>query len=297
METLKGKLFVVSGATGRQGSAVVRHLLKGGAAVRALTRSPQSEKARRLKVPGAEVVTGDIDKPATLQKLFDGAAGVYSVQNPYTSSFAAEVQQAKHLADAAKAAGVAHFVQASAGFGTKTGILSWDSKLQIQEYIRSIGLPLTVVRPTAFMELITDSAFYPGVSTFYLMPKLMGPDTKMAWIALDDLGAIVARVFAEPDRFIGQDLKLAADLQSIRQLAEIYQEVFGKKPTRIPMPEFMFRMFMGNDLLRMWKYLRTAKLDVKPEETYAILPQAQTVRQWLVAQKAGRTATKKELAA
>ena len=295
METLKEKRFVVTGATGRQGSAVVRHLLKGGAEVRALTRSPQSEKARRLMELGAEVVAGDMAKPATLQKLFDGVVGVYSVQNPYTSSFAAEVQQAKHLADAAKAAGVAHFVQASAGLGTKTGIPSWDSKLQIQEYIQSIGLPLTILRPTAFMELITDPAFYPGVTTFHLMPKLMGAETRLPWLAVDDLGAIAAKVFAEPDKYIGQDLRLASDLQSIQEVKEIYQEVFGKKPARIPMPIFMFRMFIGDDLLRMWKYLRTANLDIRPENTYAILPQARTVRQWLAAQKDEPTAMKKNL--
>lgn len=283
MDSLKGKIFVVTGATGRQGSAVVRHLVGNGAQVRALTRSPHSDRASRLAALGAELVVGDMGKPDSLKNLFNGAAGVYSVQNPYTSSFAEEVQQGRNVADAAKAAGVAHFVQASAGIGKKTGIPSWDSKLQIQEYIESIGLPLTVLRPMAFMELITDKAFYPAASTFYVMPRLMGPDKKVLWLAADDLGAIAARVFADPDKYIGQDLKLTADLQTIHEVKDIYHEVLGKKAPRFPMPVFMFRMFTGNDLIIMWKYLRTASFDITPELTRTIFPEAQTVREWLTA--------------
>lgn len=285
MDNLKGKVFVVTGATGRQGSAVVHHLIKHGAKVKALTRSPQSEKAKRLAALGAEVVAGDMGKLDSLRNLFEGASGVYSVQNPYTSSFAAEVQQGKNVADAAKAAGVAHIVQASAGIGKKTGIPSWDSKLQIQEYIQSLGLPLTVLRPMTFMELITDQGFYPSISTFHLMPKLLGADKKVPWIAVDDLGAIAARVFADPGKYIGQDLKLTSELKTINEVRAIYQEVLGKKAPHFPMPLFMFRLFTGDDLIMMWKYLRTLTLTVTPQDTYAILPEARTVRTWLAEQK------------
>lgn len=285
MDNLKGKNFVVTGATGRQGTAVVRHLIKSGAKVKGLTRSPQSERAKKLIALGAELITGDMGKPESLRSVFEGADGVYSVQNPYTSSFAEEVQQGKNVADAAKAAGVPHLVQASAGIGKKTGIPSWDSKMEIQEYIQSIGLPMTVFRPTSFMELITDKAFYPSASTFYLMPKLLGPDKKVPWIAVDDLGAIAARIFADPGKYVGQDLTLASDMKTINEVREIYQEVLGKKAPHFPMPIFLFRMFTGDDLIIMWKYLRPLTLDISPEVTYAILPEAQTVRTWLAREK------------
>lgn len=285
MDNLKSKTFVVTGATGRQGSAVVRHLIKNGAQVKALTRSPQSEKAKRLAALGAELVTGDMANPDTLKAAFQGAAGVYSVQNPYTSSFAAEVQQGKNVADAAKAAGVAHIVQGSAGIGEKTGIPSWDSKLEIQEYIQSIGLPLTVLRPMAFMELIVDQAFYPSSSTFHIMPKLMGTDKKVQWLAVDDLGAIAAKVFAGPGQFVGKDLKLTSDLQTINEVRAIYYDVLKKKAPHFPMPLFMFRMFTGDDMIIMWNYLRTATLDVTTDTTYALLPEARTIRTWLAEQK------------
>lgn len=285
MDSLKGKTFVVTGATGRQGSAVVRHLLQERAHVKALTRDPHAKKAKQLAVLGAELVTGDMANTDALKKVFRGAAGVYSVQNPYASSIAAEVQQGKNVADAAKAAGVAHVVQGSAGLGKKTGIPSWDSKLEIQEYMNSLRLPLTVLRPASFMELINDPGFYPMASTFHIMPKLMGADKKVPWLAVDDLGSIAAKVFGNPNRYIGQDLQLTSDLQTINEVRALYREVLGKKAPHFPMPLFMFRMFTGDDLIIMWKYLRTATLDISTDTTYAILPEAQTVCTWLARQK------------
>lgn len=285
MDSLKGKTFVVTGATGRQGFAVVRHLLQAGAHIKALTRNPQSKKAKPLAALGAEVVAGDMANLEALKRIFQGASGVYSVQNPQTSSFAAEVQQGKNVAEAAKMAGVAHLVQGSAGVGKKTGVPSWDAKLEIERYSQSLGLPMTVLRPMAFMELISDPGYYPMASTFHIMPKLMGADKKVPWLTVDDLGAIAARVFADPNKYVGQDLKLASDLQTINEIRASYQAVLGKQAPHFPLPEFMFRLFTGDDLIIMWKYLRTARLDVTPEATLAILPEAQTVRTWLAQQK------------
>lgn len=286
MDNLKGKTFVVTGATGRQGFAVTQHLIRNGAQVKGLTRNPQSKKAKRIAALGAELVAGDMNDLSRLKEIFQGASGVYSVQNPYTSSFTAEVQQGKNVADAAKATGVAHIVQGSAGFGEKTGIPSWDSKLEIKEYMQSLELPLTVLRPTAFMELINDAGFYPMASTFHHMPRLMGADKKVTWLAIDDLGAITAKVFNDPQKYIGQDIKLASDLQSINEVRMLHQEVLGKKAPHFPMPEFMFRLFTGDDLIIMWKYLKTANYEwLTTDSTLAILPEAQTVRTWLVQQK------------
>jgi hypothetical protein len=135
------------------------------------------------------------------------------------------------------------------------------------------------------MELISDPGFYPMASTFHLMPKLAGADTKIPWLAVDDLGAIAARVFADPPMYVGQDLKLTSDLQSINEVRALYRQLLGKKPPHFPMPKFIFRRFTGDDPLIMWNYLRTAVLDVTPDTTLAILPEAQTIRTWLRQQK------------
>ena len=271
----------MTGATGRQGGAVARHLLADGWQVRALTRKPQGEPARKLAALGAEVIKADMGDPSTLSEAFRDAYGVYSVQNTMTSGVDAEIRHGKNVANAAKEAGVHHVVYGSAGRGVPgTGVPSWESKLAVEAHMHELGLPLTVLRPMAFMELMTDKEFFPPVSAWHLMPTLMGAHRPLPWICVDDLGAIATRAFADPDRFIGAGLKLAADICSLAECREIWTEIMGRAPRRFPMPEW-FKRFVGTDLITMWRWLRTGEVDVDPLETHEIVPAALTVRKWM----------------
>ena len=55
-----------------------------------------------------------------------------------------------------------------------------------------------------------DPTDYPQSSTWYIWPKLMGTERQIPWLSVQDLGAIAARAFANPDQFIGKDVPLAA---------------------------------------------------------------------------------------
>ena len=275
------KVLAVCGATGRQGGAVVRHALKEGWRVRALTRSPQRAKARSLGRLGAEVVAADMSDPRSLERAFDGAHGVYSVQNPMISGLEEEVVQGRNVGTAAKAAGVGHLVYGSAGVGQRTGVGSWDSKLPVEEHLAALGLAVTVLRPMAFMELMSDKAFYPPLSTWYVMPKLMGSTTSIPWLAVDDLGAIAVKVFSDPARFAGRTLALAADVQSLESCRAIWTEVRGRPPRRFPMPVAAFERVASADLATMWRWLRTRPVPLDTSPTREIHPEALTVRDWL----------------
>jgi uncharacterized protein YbjT (DUF2867 family) len=290
---LRDATIVVTGATGHQGGAVTRHLLRDGWRVRALTRDPSSAKARSLAALGAEVVQGDMGTRESLQPVFAGASGVYSVQNPMISGLEAEVQQGKNVADAANAAGIRHVVYGSAGLGTTgTGVGSWESKLEVEEHMRTLELPLTILRPKALMELMTDPVYYPAVSTWRLMPKLMGAARKLPWLAADDLGAIAAKAFADPETFIGRDLHLASDVQSIEECRALYGTVMGRTPRRFPMPIWLFERFVGRDVTAMWRWLGSHDIDLDTGSTLAIHPGAMTVETWLQHQQAGRAAAR-----
>ncbi len=255
--------------------------------MRALTRSPASEPARELSAAGAEVVQADMADRASLDVAFAGAYGVYSVQNPVISGVDAEVEQGKNVAEAAHGANVQHVVYGSAGTGASdTGIGSWESKLEIEAHMRKLGLPLTVLRPMAFMELMTDKAFYPAISTWHVMPKLLGDSTLVPWVAVDDLGAVAAVAFAERERFVGRDLRLAAELRSIAECREIYREVLGRRPRRFPMPVWMFERVAGTDLTTMWRWWAASKPDAETDTLREIHPDALTVREWLERRKA-----------
>lgn len=278
-------VVAVVGATGRQGSAVVRHLLKDGWQVRALTRNPSGGPAQALIALGAEVQQADTEDPGSLRPAFQGAYGLFNVQNPQTIGAEAEVRQGRNVAEAAVVAGVRHVVYGAAGVSDQpTGVGSWDSKLVIAQRFRELGLPLTVLRPMAFMELMTDKGYYPQFSTWHLMPKLMGPSRPVGWLCVDDLGAIAARMFADPERWSGAVLGLASDVRSIDECRTMWQERTGRRPRGLPMPEKLFERFVGKDLTTMWRWLRTGQFDMSAQATREVLPEARTIREWLAQQ-------------
>jgi uncharacterized protein YbjT (DUF2867 family) len=282
MISTEGKTIAVIGATGRQGGQVVRQLLPQGWRVRALTRKPESQKALELKALGAEVRKANLEDPASLEAAFENVYGVYNMQASVPGEIEIEIRQGRNAAEAAKKMGVQHVVYGSAGPGhTKTGIEQWDAKLEVRRAMEDRGLPLTTLRPMAFMELMTDPSYYPQSSTWYIWPKLMGTNVQIPWISVQDLGAVAAKAFANPDDFIGRDLPLAADAQSLAQFREIYKEVRGKYPSRFPMPLFLLEKFMGKDIPNMWRWLRTHPVSLDTSQTYEVHLEAMSVRTWL----------------
>lgn len=75
-------LLVVLGATGNQGGSVLSYYLSlspSPYALRGVTRDPTSPKATSLSSCGVEMVTGNIDDPASLDAAFKGASAIFSV--------------------------------------------------------------------------------------------------------------------------------------------------------------------------------------------------------------------------
>ena len=150
------------GATGLQGGAVTRRLLQDRWPVRALTRNPEGKKARALTQLGAEVVKADLSDPVSLERAFDGVHGVFSMQNHHLSGYEEEERQGKQVAEVAKRVGVAQLVYTGAGPGVQgSGVGSWETKLKVAANIETLDLPVTILNPTAFMELMTDPQVLP----------------------------------------------------------------------------------------------------------------------------------------
>ena len=275
-------VIVVTGVTGRQGGAVARHLLADGWRVRGVTRSPASKRARHLANLGVEVVRADMASPDEMRRVCAGAHGVFSVQNAMISGEDGELAQGRNVADAAADSGVSHLVYGSAGPGTPgTGVAAWDNKLEVAAHARSRGLPLTVLRPMAFMELMTDKDLYPPVAAWHLMPRFVGEQQPIPWLSADDLGAVAARAFADPESHRGVDVALAADVRTLGECRDIWRTVTSRNPRRFPMPVWLFERFVGSDLIRMWRWLATHDVVVDVAQTRARHPQAQTVEQFV----------------
>jgi uncharacterized protein YbjT (DUF2867 family) len=274
-------VVAVTGATGRQGGAVSRALLADGWRVRGLTRRPGGARGRALAALGVEVVAADMEEPASLDRAFRGVHGVYSVQNHMISGLDGEVRQGRNVADAARRAEVRHLVYGSAGIGRRgTGIGSWESKIDVEDRLRELNLPVTVLRPTAFMELMTDRDFFPAVGVWHVWPKLAGGSFVVWWLGCHDLGVIAARVFAAPERYVGQDLVLAADHRSLQECRVIYRRVVGRNPRRFPMPKWALERF-APDAVALWRWLRDNNFEADETVTRMIHPNVLGVEDWL----------------
>jgi uncharacterized protein YbjT (DUF2867 family) len=223
-----------------------------------------------------------MDDPASLRAAFEGARGVFSLQNGMLSGFDREVVQGRNVADAAGVTGVEHVVYASAGTDEADhGIPSWGAKRAVEAHMRSLRLPFTNIRPQALMELMTDKGFYPAVGTWRIWPKLMGEHRPVPWLAVADVGAITAIVFSDPERYVGETLRPVGDVQTLAECRAIYRAVMGRDPQTFPMPIWLFDRFTRKDVTAIWRWARTGDVHTDTAETQAIHPSALTVRQWL----------------
>ena len=244
------KLILVTGATGQQGGAVARSLLRQGQKVRVLTRNP--DKAAALAKAGAEVVTGDLTNTADLHAALRGVHGVFAMSTPFEAGMDSEVKQGIMLADATKQAGVAHYVYTSVVSADRnTGIPHFETKWQVEQRIREIGLPATVLRPVWFME--NFSTFFPPSAEGTLVLPLR-PDTKLQMIALKDIGEFGAASFLHPKEFIGQAIDLAGDTLTMPEVAAHLSRTKGRPIRFQQMPDDQVEAAMGHDLALMFRW-------------------------------------------
>src|SRR5262245_16363135 len=128
------KLVVISGATGQQGGAVIRALAGKGFTLRALTRDPNSDKAKAVAAEtGAELVKAELDDESSVSGALNGAWGAFAVQNTWTAGVEGEEAQGHRFAKLAREAGVQHYVYTSVGSADRqTGIPHFDNKSRVE---------------------------------------------------------------------------------------------------------------------------------------------------------------------
>jgi uncharacterized protein YbjT (DUF2867 family) len=277
------KTVLVTGATGRQGGAVIRRLLSNGWKLRALTRNSRSTAAQGLARQGIEVVEGDLENPASLERAARGVYGIFSVQDFWSVGAKREVLQGKNLADAAKKAAVDHFVYSSVGGAERNaGIDHWDSKWEIEKYIRTLGLPATVLRPAAFME----NYYIDQVEIGLLKGKLVDPiraDKPYQTIATDDIGAFAALAFERPKDFIGLELEIAGSELTNLEAAQVFSRVLGKPVKFKRLPMLLVRLFLGKEYYQMFRWFNESgfKADISELRRRYSEVRLQTLEEWL----------------
>ena len=243
-------VVVVIGATGKQGGAVARGLLERGHEVRAATRNPDALKAKELATAGATIVTASVEDTAGITKALRGATSLFAMTTP-SGGMDAETRQGVSAADAAKAAGVHLVFNSVASADRQTGIPHFDSKYAVERHIARIGVRATILAPAYFMENL-----YFGreqlAKGIYAVP--LPATTKLAQVAVADIGAVAVSVLEDESRFAGKRFDLAGDELTGNDAVGILSRVTGRPFTYYQVPLDSIRQRMGDDGARMYEW-------------------------------------------
>ena len=254
MNRNQDRTILVTGATGHQGGAALRHLKQRGFTVRALTRDPDKPEARRLDTAGTEVVKGDQDDPASLTRALDGISGVYSVQDS-KAGFDSEVRRGVNVADAANRSRIDHLVYSSvASADANTGIPHFDGKARIEEPVRNTDLRYTILRPVFFMENLLGMRQAIGQGTL-AMP--LSPETRLQLIAVDDIGAFAGMAFEHPGHWNSRVIELAGDELSMLEIADTLSRNTGHPVRYVQVPWDDFETKAGKEMATMFRWFES----------------------------------------
>jgi uncharacterized protein YbjT (DUF2867 family) len=278
------QIVLVTGATGKQGGATIRHLLKhGGFRIRAMTRKRSSDAAKALAGLGVEVVAGDLNDKGSLETAVSGAWGVFGVQNSWEAGVEGEEEQGKRLVAVARERGVQHFVYTSVGSAhKKTGIPHFDNKSRVEDALRAAGFPsYAIVRPVFFMENLLSAGFLKGDK----LMTAMKPTTKLQMIAADDIGKFGASAFAQASKWNRAEVDIAGDAVTLPEAAKIVGTIVGRPVTFEPIPIEGVRKYSEDVALMLeWFDAVGYSADIaRLEATWGIRPL--TLAEWAAAQK------------
>ncbi|MCO5296827.1 MAG: NmrA/HSCARG family protein [Fimbriimonadaceae bacterium] len=301
------KVIAVIGATGTQGGGLVAALLEdpeGPFVARAITRNPESAKAKELTANGVEVVAADLDDVESLKRAFSGAYGAYGVTNFWEHfSPEKELSQARNLAVAAKASGIQHFVWSTLEdtrkwvpldsdqmptLMDKYKVPHFDAKGESDAIFRELGVPTTFLLTSFYWDNFIHSGMGPQ----------RGPDGKLAiafpmddkklpGIAAEDIGRCAYGVFKEGPKLIGQTIGIAGDHLSGPEIAESLSRAMGEHIGfhAISATDYRGLGFPGaDDLGNMFQFKRDFNDDFRAarsvERARELNPKLQSFAEW-----------------
>lgn len=271
------KVIVVFGATGAQGGGLARAILNdpnSEFSVRAVTRNPESDKAKELAKRGAEVVAGDIDDVESMKRALNGAYGAFFVTF-FWDHFSAEKEtnEAKNMAAAAKDAGLKHVIWSTLEDVRKSVPLEddrmptlhgkykvphFDGKGEGDKYFTEAGLPVTFLLASFYWDNLIYFGSGPkrGEDGKLVVTLPMG-DKKMAGIASEDIGKCAYGIFKKGPSLAGKRIGVAGEHLTVEEMAKSLSKAIGEEVVYNKVTPAQFRAFGfpgADDLGNMFQF-------------------------------------------
>lgn len=246
---MEKKTIAVCGASGQQGGAVVAAALKKDWNIVALTRHPEHPKATELRAKGVKIIKADLLDKVSLLSAFKNVDAVFGITQPWSADYKkvnvdAEIQQGKNIIDACIEINIPHLTlttAANTGGDYSIKIPHIESKIQIENYLKSTSLPHTILKPASFMDNI-------GMNFFPIKKGIVrgftDADAKLPFIATKDIGEIAVIVMQQPENFRQQEINLIADYISGNEIATLLTKIrHGEHFKFKAAPRWLMRLF------------------------------------------------------
>ncbi|KAI1736310.1 NmrA family protein [Xylaria scruposa] len=239
--------FLVTGATGQQGRATVDALLARGAKVHAVVRDPTKAAARELEELGATLFKADHNDFDVFRKAAYGCAGIFlnlveRPGNPHPE------KQAEGILAACRDAGVEHVVVSTAGWvGSREKwdipenrakvseiIPYYEGEILVEDAVRHAALTYTILRPFWFHSnylVPTIDFFQPEVRKSGELVHSFEDGSVFPYINVNDIGQFAAMALIDPAKFAGEEIELASENFTIKEVAEIMSRATGQHIT------------------------------------------------------------------
>jgi uncharacterized protein YbjT (DUF2867 family) len=273
--------------------------------VRALTRDPSSDAARALADQGAEVIEGDVDDEASLERAFEGAYGAFCVTF-FWHHMDPDREQAEvaAMARAAKKAGLQHVIWSTfedtrdwvpldddrmPTLRGKWKVPHFDGKGEANAYFTEAGVPTTFLLVTAYWENFITLGWGPqrGEDGKLRLTFPMG-DKKIPGIAAEDIGKVAYGIFKRGDEFIGRTVGVAGEHPTGAELAAGFSKALGEPVEYNEVSPETYRGFGfpgADDVGNMFQFERDFNDDYCSARDLALVreldPELQSFDEWL----------------
>jgi uncharacterized protein YbjT (DUF2867 family) len=226
-----GSTILVTGATGGVAGRVITLLAERGEPVRALCR--RAEQVRAFRARGIDAVQGDLGGPEGLRRAMADCDRLFLL-TPVTPR---QATLGRNAVEAAEAAGIRRVVHLSGGDAALDSRLPWARACaETDALLRASDLEWTLVRPSAFMQNVLESA--PAIRRgFY--PQTTGTSA-IGWIDAVDIARVAAQVLTE-DGHVGRDHVLTGpEALTSRQIAERLSTALDRRIRYVHLPGPLF---------------------------------------------------------
>ena len=289
---MKQETYLVYGATGAQGSAVVSALRAGGKNVRVLLRNTDNKSL--FEGHGVEVAFGDLDSPAQLLAASRDIAGVYFAL-PLQFNADKATLWGRNAIDAAVAAEAPLIVfntsiVGAAEAGQATGSVAIDIKTELERYLKQATIPSIVLRPTLYLGNLTAPFATPSIVNDGVLAYPVPAGQKVSWISWEETAAYVVAALQRPDLAARRPTFDIGGAQAItgNELAAAIGKAVGRNVFYFPLPIEQFEAGLsaafgaetGGALANLYRYMTNPahvdilNVDLRAARTEFAVPQA-----------------------